>query len=127
MTVVGLLPGTGVPAVWNVRMEYEKTTTATTTRTLPSRAVSRRGRNGSGQPNSSNNPATIAAPYTSGGRITPRFATAWVASKPLWSGAMVSMVSTHFLVNEGWTVRSTPGPPQRSLRDLSEHADNGGL
>src|SRR5215467_14708505 len=102
MTVVGLLPGTGVPAVWNVRMEYEKTRTATTTRTLPSRAVSRRGRNGSGQPNSSNNPVTIAAPYTNGGRTTPRFATAWVATEPLWSGGMVSMMSTHFLANQQW-------------------------
>src|SRR5215472_3162138 len=120
MTLVGLLPGTGVPAIWNVRMEYEKTTTATTTRTLPNRAVSRRGRNGSGQPDSSNNPVTIAAPYTSGGRTTPRFATAWVASEPLWSGGMVSMVSTHFLANEEWTALSNTrsatavftGPPR---------------
>src|SRR5215471_18771783 len=106
MIVVGLLPGTGVPAVWNVRMQYEKTTAPTTTRTLPSSAVNRRGRNGSGQPDSSNNHVTIAAPYTSGGRTAPRFATAWVASEPLWSEGMVSMVSTHFLTNQEWTVLS---------------------
>jgi len=83
--VVCLLPGTGVPAARNFRMESEKTTTAITTRKLPSGAARIRGRNGRGQPNSTSNPVTIETPYTSGGRTMPRFATSWVAWEPLWS------------------------------------------
>src|SRR5262249_62358758 len=105
MTVVGLLPGTGVPAVWNVRMAYEKTTTATTTRTLPSRAASRRGRNGSGQPSSRNNPVTIAAPYTSGGRAMPRFATSRVAVEPPWALGMVFLAGAPLLSQPEWEER----------------------
>src|ERR1041385_6480257 len=75
MAVVGRSPGTGVPAIRNVRTDQTNSATATTTAGAPMPIVSVGEPSRSGHAKCSNTPSAIALRYTSGGLTIPRLAT----------------------------------------------------
>jgi hypothetical protein len=85
IVVVGLFPGTGVPAVLNCQTEYENSAAAMATSRPPDGRRSTPGKKGSGQATVSTAPRRRETRTTSGGRTTPAFATlAVVASRGGW-------------------------------------------
>src|SRR5215813_5813269 len=82
IAVVGLLPGTGVPAVLNCLMEYQNSPAAIATTKPPSGRWSTRGKKGSGQAMVSTAAERREARTTIGGRTTPALATLAVAASP---------------------------------------------
>src|SRR5262245_47717629 len=72
--MLGLSPGTGVPAARNCRTDVTNNAAAAATSTAPSGAIPD-GRKCSGQTIWSVDPTRIAAKYTKGGRTRPAFAT----------------------------------------------------
>src|SRR5215207_2431121 len=75
MVVVGRLPGTGVPAVRNVRTAERNRATATSTVGPPSGTLTARDTSRTGNATCINRPRAIAPTYTHGGRMIPRLAT----------------------------------------------------
>src|SRR5215470_17793889 len=90
IAVVGLLPGTGVPALLNCRIEYDNNPTAMATSKPPTGRRRTPGKKGSGLATVSTAPRRREARTTTGGRTTPALATlAVVASRGCWLAELI--------------------------------------
>ena len=89
IAVVGLLPGTGVPAILNCLIEYANTAAAIATSNPPTGSRSTWGTKGRGQATVSTAPERSEARTTSGGRTTGLATLAVVASRGCWLAELI--------------------------------------